>query len=98
MVPGIRIEVTAIRIAGAITTDGGIGIVTLETAWRYKVEQPVSCAVHQETSRLRSLGYTLASLVSSDQLQREDSQATREGIAEAVNSALGILRGDDPSD
>jgi hypothetical protein len=37
MVPGIRIEVTAIRTAGAITTDGGIGIATLETAWRYTV-------------------------------------------------------------
>ena len=34
MVPGIRIEVTAIRIAGAITTDGGIGIATLDAAWQ----------------------------------------------------------------
>jgi hypothetical protein len=34
MVPGIRIEVTAIHTAGAITTDGGIGIATLETAWQ----------------------------------------------------------------
>ena len=50
MVPGIRIEVTAIRIAGAITTDGGIGIATLETAWQYTVEQPVLCAVHLETT------------------------------------------------
>jgi hypothetical protein len=60
MVPGIRIEVTAIRIAGAITTDGGIGIATLETAWQYTVEKPVLCAVHPETCRLRSLDYTLA--------------------------------------
>jgi hypothetical protein len=34
MVPGVRIEVTAIRIAGAITTDGGIGIATLKAAWQ----------------------------------------------------------------
>jgi hypothetical protein len=39
MVPGIRIEVTAIPIAGAITTDGGIGITTLEAAWQYTVER-----------------------------------------------------------
>jgi hypothetical protein len=37
MVPGIRIEVTAIRIAGAITTDGDIGIATVESAWQYTV-------------------------------------------------------------
>jgi hypothetical protein len=33
MVPGVRIEVTAIRIAVAITTDGGIGIATLEATF-----------------------------------------------------------------
>ena len=32
MVPGIRIEVTATRTAVAITTDGDIGIATLEGA------------------------------------------------------------------
>jgi len=36
MVPDIRIEVTAIHIAGAITTDGGIGIATLETAVSFR--------------------------------------------------------------
>ncbi len=40
MVPGVRIEVTGIRIAGAITTDGGIGIATLEAARQHTVEQP----------------------------------------------------------
>jgi hypothetical protein len=55
MVPGIRIEVTAIRIAGAITTDGDIGIPTLEAAWQYAVEQPCFNAVHLETGRLHSL-------------------------------------------
>jgi len=43
MVPGVRIEVTAIRIAVAITTGGGIGIATLEAAWQHTVEQPVLC-------------------------------------------------------
>jgi hypothetical protein len=37
MVPGVRIEVTAIRIAGAFTTTGVIGITTLEAAPRYAV-------------------------------------------------------------
>jgi hypothetical protein len=66
-VPGIRIEVTAIRIAGAITTDGGIGIATLETAWGNTVEQPVLCGPSGDLppafTRLR-----LGSLASSDQL------------------------------
>jgi hypothetical protein len=34
MVAGIRIEVTDIRIAGATTTDGVIGVATLEAAWQ----------------------------------------------------------------
>jgi hypothetical protein len=33
VVAGIRIEVMDIRIAGATTTDGVIGIATLEAAW-----------------------------------------------------------------
>jgi len=55
MVPGVRIEVTAIRIAGAITTDGDIGIPTLEAAWQRTVEQPCFNAVHLEIGRLHSL-------------------------------------------
>jgi hypothetical protein len=39
-------------------------------------EQPVLCAVHPETNPLRSLGYTLASLASSDQFQRMGSPLT----------------------
>ena len=45
MVPGIRIEVTAIRTAEAITTDGDIGIATLEAAWQHTVD-----AAHPETA------------------------------------------------
>jgi len=57
MVPGVRIEVTGIRTAGAITTDGDIGITTLDAARQHTVEQPVFA--NTETCRLRSRGYTL---------------------------------------
>jgi hypothetical protein len=39
MVPGVRIEVMAIRTAVAITTDGDIGIATLKGARQHTVEQ-----------------------------------------------------------
>jgi hypothetical protein len=41
MVPGNRIEVTAIRTAEAITTDGDTGIFTVDAAWQHTIEQPV---------------------------------------------------------
>lgn len=39
MVPGVRIEVMATRIAGAITTIGVIGIATPEGAWQSTVKR-----------------------------------------------------------
>ena len=52
MVLGVRIEVMAIRTAGAITTDGDIGMATFDAARQHTVEQPV--LTHTETFRLRS--------------------------------------------
>ena len=70
MVPGVRIEVTAIRIAGAITTDGGIGIATLEAAGEHTVEQPRLMESNWRPAQ-RSLGCTLLHRVEKELLKKE---------------------------